>query len=33
MVFKINPADTDKIAEIQALVARHLDLDYILDSL
>ena len=33
MVFKINPDDTSKIAEAQELVGRHLDLDYVLDSL
>ena len=33
MVFKINPDDTEKIAEVQALVAKHLDLPYILDAL
>lgn len=33
MVFKINPDDTDKIAEAQKLVGDYLDLDHVLESL
>ncbi len=33
MVFKINPDDTAKIADVQDLVGRHIDLDVVLDSL
>ena len=33
MVFKINPDDTDKIAEAQKLVGQYLDLDYVLEAL
>jgi BioD-like phosphotransacetylase family protein len=33
MVFKINPEDTDKIAEVEELVSAHVDVDGVLKAL